>query len=110
MCSPARIGPAAMVPGWSVRLVWCWRSTASRSRSASVADRITCGGRPTRTEPAGITVPGGTSVPSPRMHPLPRRDPGMRIAPLPISHKSPIVAPTMVARWPKTVRWPTRTG
>ncbi len=34
----------------------------------------------------------------------------MRIAPLPISHKSPTVAPTMAARWPKTVRWPTKTG
>ncbi len=52
----------------------------------------------TRTESAGITVPAGTSVPSPRMQPLPRREPGMRIAPFPISHKSPMVAPTMVAR------------
>jgi hypothetical protein len=31
------------------------------------------------------------------MQPLPSREPGMRIAPLPISHKSPTVAPTMAA-------------
>ena len=53
---------------------------------------------PDQDRVAGITAPGGTSVRSPRMQPLPRREPGMRIAPLPISHKSPMVAPTMVAR------------
>src|SRR6204780_80640 len=61
MWSPARIGPGTMVPGWSVRLVWCWRSTASRSRSASVADRMTWGGGPTRDGPAGVTGPRGDS-------------------------------------------------
>ena len=38
---------------------------------------------------AGMTVPAGTSVPSPRMQPSPSREPGMRMAPLPISHRSP---------------------
>src|SRR4051795_1275071 len=68
------------------------------------------GGRPTSTVDGGITAPAGTSVPSPRMQPSPMRAPGMRIAPLPISQRSPTVAPTTCARWPKTVRWPIRTG
>ena len=41
---------------------------------------------------------GGMRVPSPRMQPSPSREPGMRMAPLPISHRSPTRAPTMVAR------------
>src|SRR4051794_40115939 len=71
---------------------------------------MACGGRPTSTVDGGITAPAETSVPSPRMQPSPRRDPGMRIAPLPISQRSPTVAPMICARWPKTVRCPTRTG
>src|SRR3954454_13823357 len=68
------------------------------------------GGRPTSTVDGGIAAPAGTSVPSPRMHPSPMRAPGMRIAPLPISQRSPMVAPMTCARWPKTVRCPIRTG
>src|SRR3954454_3126791 len=68
------------------------------------------GGRPTRTVDGGITAPAGTSVPSPRMQPSPILAPGMRIAPLPISQRSPMVAPMICARWPKTVRCPMRTG
>ena len=87
------------------------RAAASRSRSASVADaHARAAGRPTSTASSGITVPAGTSVPSPRMQPSPSREPGMRIAPLPISHRSPTLAPTIVARWPKTVRCPIATG
>src|SRR4051795_11023294 len=110
MCAPAWMGRVNRWPGWSVRSVWCSRSTARRSRSASVALRMTCGGGPTSTVEGGITAPAGTRVPSPRMQPSPSRAPGIRIAPLPISHRSPTVAPTICARWPKTVRCPIRTG
>src|SRR3954470_16289603 len=110
MCAPASRAATSRWPGWSVRSVWCSRSTARRSRSASVALRMACGGRPTRTVDGGITAPAGTSVPSPRMQPSPIRAPGMRIAPLPISQRSPTVAPMICARWPKTVRCPMRTG
>jgi hypothetical protein len=65
---------------------------------------MACGGRPTSTVDGGITAPAGTSVPSPRMQPFPSRAPGIRIAPLPISQRSPTVAPMICARWPKTVR------
>src|SRR3954454_9827601 len=110
MCAPACRAVVRRWPGWSVRSVWCSRSTASRSRSASVALRMACGGRPTSTVDGGITAPARTSVPSPRMQPSPIRAPGMRIAPLPISQRSPMVAPMTCARWPKTVRCPIRTG
>src|SRR3954454_18643813 len=110
MCAPGCRAVVRRWPGWSVRSVWCSRSTARRSRSASVALRMACGGRPTRTVDGGITAPAGTSVPSPRMQPSPIRAPGMRIAPLPISQRSPTVAPMICARWPKTVRCPMRTG
>src|SRR3954447_1510975 len=110
MCAPACRAEFSRWPGKSVRSVWCSRSTARRSRSASVALRMACGGRPTRTVDGGITAPAGTSVPSPRMHPSPIRAPGMRIAPLPISQRSPTVAPMTGAGWPKTVRCPSRTG
>src|SRR3954452_4743984 len=109
MCAPACRAAIRRWPGKSVRSVWCSRSTARRSRSASVALRMACGGRPTSTVDGGITAPAGTSVPSPRMQPSPIRAPGMRIAPLPISQRSPTVAPMTCARWPKTVRWPIRT-
>src|SRR4051794_6777100 len=110
MCAPACRAAVRGWPGKSVRSVWCSRSTARRSRSASVALRMACGGRPTSTVDGGITAPAGTSVPSPRMQPSPIRAPGMRIAPLPISQRSPMVAPMTCARWPKTVRCPIRTG
>src|SRR3954447_4779984 len=110
MCAPACRAAVRGWPGKSVRSVWCSRSTARRSRSASVALRMACGGRPTSTVDGGITAPAGTNVPSPRMQPSPIRAPGMRIAPLPISQRSPMVAPTTCARWPKTVRCPIRTG
>src|SRR3954469_3068856 len=110
MCAPACRAAVRRWPGKSVRSVWCSRSTARRSRSASVALRMACGGRPTSTVDGGITAPAGTSVPSPRMQPSPIRAPGMRIAPLPISQRSPMVAPMTCARWPKTVRCPIRTG
>src|SRR3954470_20991670 len=109
MCAPACRAVVRGWPGKSVRSVWCSRSTARRSRSASVALRMVCGGRPPRTAGGGMTAPAGTSVPSPRMQPSPIRAPGMRIAPLPISQRSPTVAPMTCARWPKTVRWPIRT-
>src|SRR3954451_23983210 len=110
MCAPAC---RAAVRGWrggGVSSVWCTRCTARRARSASVALRMACGGRPTSTVDGGITAPAGTNVPSPRMQPSPIRAPGMRIAPLPISQRSPMVAPTTCARWPNTVRCPIRTG
>src|SRR3954447_6210092 len=110
MCAPACRAEFSRWPGKSVRSVWCSRSTARRSRSASVALRMACGGRPTSTVDGGITAPAGTNVPSPRMQPSPIRAPGMRIAPLPISQRSPAVAPMTCARWPKTVRRPIRTG
>src|SRR3954468_4835377 len=110
MCAPACRAATSRWPGWSVRSVWCSRSTARRSRSSSVALRMACGGRPTRTVDGGIIAPAGTSVPSPRMQPSPIRAPGIRIAPLPISQRSPTVAPMICARWPKTVRCPMRTG
>src|SRR4051795_11981601 len=110
MCAPACRAAVRGWPGKSVRSVWCSRSTARRSRSASVALRMAWGGRPTSTVDGGITAPAGTSVPSPRMQPSPIRAPGMRIAPLPISQRSPAVAPMTCARWPKTVRRPIRTG
>src|SRR4051795_12720638 len=110
MCAPACRAAVRGWPGKSVRSVWCSRSTARRSRSASVALRMAWGGRPTSTVDGGITAPAGTSVPSPRMQPSPIRAPGMRIAPLPISQRSPMVAPMTCARWPKTVRCPIRTG
>src|SRR4051794_13098535 len=110
MCAPACRAAIRGWPGKSVRSVWCSQSTARRSRSASVALRMACGGRPTSTVDGGTTAPAGTSVPSPRMQPFPIRAPGMRIAPLPISQRSPMVAPMICARWPKTVRCPIRTG
>src|SRR3954466_9119455 len=110
MCAPACRAAVRQWPGWSVRSVWCSRSTARRSRSASVALRMAWGGRPTSTVDGGIPPPAGTSGPPPRMQPSPIRAPGMRIAPLPISQRSPMVAPTTCARWPKTVRCPIRTG
>src|SRR3954451_19023406 len=110
MCPPACRAVVRRWPGWSVRSVWCSRSRASRSRSASLAVRRACGGRLTSTVDGGITAPAGTNGPSPRMQPSPIRAPGMRIAPLPISQRAPMVAATTCARGAKTVRCPIRTG
>src|SRR3954471_8730732 len=110
MLTPATGGVWTVVPGWWVRPTCPPRRSARRARSASVAARNTWGGLPTSTVPSGMTVPVGTSVPSPRMQPSPRREPGIRIAPLPISQRSPTRAPTTVARWPKIVRCPISTG
>src|SRR3954468_22460826 len=110
MCAPACRAAVRRWPGWSVRSVWCSRSAARRSRSASVALRMACGGGATTTVGRGVSAPAGANGPPPRMQPAPIRGPGMRIAPLPISQRSPMVAPMTCARWPKTVRCPIRTG
>src|SRR5262245_4647631 len=67
-------------------------------------------GRPTATTSFGSVAPAGTSVPSPRNTRSPRRAPGMRIDALPISHRSPTVAPTTRQRCPNVVRRPTTAG
>ena len=65
--------------------------------------------RPRRRRRAA-SCPAGTSVPSPRNTRSPSRAPGMRIEALPISHRSPTVAPITRQRWPNTVRRPTTVG
>src|SRR3954453_14368205 len=109
MCAPACRAAVRGWPGKSVRSVWCSRSTARRSRSASVALRMACGGGAASTLGGGVPPPAGASGAPPTRGASPNRAPGMRVAPLPISQRSPTVAPMTCARWPKTVRWPIRT-
>ena len=82
------------------------RSTVRRARSSADASARRRAGRPTATASSGNVIPAGTSVPSPRNTRLPRRAPGMRIDALPISQRSPTLAPTTRHRWPNTVRRP----
>ena len=77
-----------------------------RGRSSDTV-RMIRAGRPTATTSLGSVVPGGTSVPSPRKTRSPRRAPGIRIEALPISQRSPTVAPTTRQRCPNVVRRPT---
>src|SRR3954465_5428647 len=67
-------------------------------------------GRPTTTAWGGTTVPAGIRGPSPRMQPSPSTEPGIRMVPLPISHRLPTLAPMTWQRCPNTVRWPITTG
>ncbi len=55
-------------------------------------------------------MPAGMSVPSPTRQRSPSRAPGMRMAPLPTSHRWPTSAPSTTLRWPSTARSPTVTG
>src|SRR5947208_10630057 len=86
------------------------RSPRSRSRSASDTVRITRAGRPTATTSLGRSMPAGTSAPSPRNTRSPSRAPGMRMEALPISQRSPTVAPMTRQRCPKVVRRPIAVG